>query len=54
MFHGASQHDTLSDKDGQVFLQQRQQTWEQAQGASQFTTDLTDGLIFGVGPFPRA
>ena len=49
IFRGVSQHDTVSDKDGQLFLQHRVQAWEQcaAEGiAHQFTTNLTDGLVF--------
>ena len=48
-FRGVSQHDTVSDKDGQLFVQQRAQAWEEAVArgiAHQFTTNLTDGLVF--------
>ena len=48
LVRAASQHDAVSDKDGQLFVQQRAQAWERvvAEGiAHRFTTNLTDGLV---------
>ena len=51
MYHGASQHDVVGDKEAQAFLMKRVQTWEEAQGTARFTTDLTDGLTFAWDHF---
>ena len=52
VFLGASQADSLSDMDAWEFVQKRLQQWEEtrAQGA-EFTTDLSDGMLFAWDHF---